>query len=153
MSEVDLGGEIDAWLFAFLSELSGAELRQLLRRIGKELRASQAHRIKLNLNPDGSKFVPRKRTLRTKTGKIKRRQLMYQRIGNTKNLKLRTTANGIDIYFAGHASFVAKVAQFGWKASVNKLGLKHRYPVRQLLGLSKADKDIISDMILDYMAQ
>lgn len=63
---------VDDWLTALLANLEPTERQRMMRELAQELRRNQQNNIRLQRNPDGSGYEPRKVTARTKKGRIKR---------------------------------------------------------------------------------
>ena len=58
---------LEDWVEPLLAKLSRSERRQLIRRVGRDLRRSQAQRIESQRNPDGTSYAPRKPQNRRKS--------------------------------------------------------------------------------------
>lgn len=154
MNDGDMA-ELESWLSAMLSKLSDAEQRGLARRIGVKLRRSQAIRIADQLNPDGSKFDPRKpqRTTKAREASGRIRREMFSKLRTVRHLKLITSPDGVSIGFIGRTAQIARVHQDGLKDEVSPGGPVVRYPARQLLGMTDDDIEAIKDMILDSVSR
>ena len=62
---------VDDWLTALLANLEPTERQRMMRELAQELRRNQQNNIRLQRNPDGSGYEPRKVTARTKKGRAK----------------------------------------------------------------------------------
>jgi phage virion morphogenesis protein len=140
------------WAGPMLARLTPAARRAAAMDIGRALRKSQQQRIVAQQNPDGTAFEPRKARarLRAKAGRI-RRQKMFAKLRTAKMLKIETDAEGLAIGWAGRVARIARVHQEGLESGVAP-GIKYRYPVRQLLGLTQAERDMIQDKLLEHLA-
>ena len=81
---------VDDWLKALLANLEPAARNRMMRQLAQELRRSQQQNIRLQRNPDGTTFEPRRVTARSKKGRIKRQ--MFAKLRTTKYLKTAATA-------------------------------------------------------------
>ncbi len=59
----------DAWLDALLAGLEPAARKRMLRDLAQQLRRSQQNNIRMQRNPDGTAYEPRRVTARTKQGR------------------------------------------------------------------------------------
>jgi len=72
MSDAQLFLELDSLLSAVVGQLTPVSRRRLTRTLSKGLRERQAGRIRRQLNPDGSRFAPRKtREIKTYIGHMR----------------------------------------------------------------------------------
>jgi len=150
---------LEDWAGALLSQLSPAERRRVAVDVGRELRRSQQKRIAEQRNPDGTAYEPRKprqfmrnARLREKEGRIKRRA-MFAKLRTARFLKVETDSSGLAIGFAGRVARLARVHQEGQTSEVTRGGPSHTYPVRQLLGFTEADREMIRDKLLEHLAR
>ena len=75
----------DAWLDALLAGLEPAARKRMLRDLAQQLRRIQQNNIRMQRNPDGTAYEPRRVTARTKQGRIRRQ--MFAKLRTTKYLK------------------------------------------------------------------
>lgn len=142
----------DDKLAGLLAALSPAARRKLAGEIAKELRKSQQQRIKLQKAPDGSPYQARKRQpLRAKTGRIKR--AMFQKLRASRYMKATGRENSAVVEFTGKVQRIAQIHQYGLKDRPNQYVQKIQYPVRQLLGINKSEKDKLESVILIYLSK
>ncbi|VDY39270.1 phage virion morphogenesis protein [Salmonella enterica subsp. enterica serovar Daytona] len=64
--------KVDDWLTALLANLEPAARNRMMRQLAQQLRRTQQQNIRLQRNPDGSGYEPRRVTARSKKGRIKR---------------------------------------------------------------------------------
>ncbi|STC81536.1 phage virion morphogenesis protein [Escherichia coli] len=64
--------KVDDWLSALLANLEPAARSRMMRQLAQELRRTQQQNIRMQRNPDGSSYEPRRVTARSKKGRIKR---------------------------------------------------------------------------------
>lgn len=147
---------LENWAGTLLARLAPAARRAVAMDVARALRRSQQQRIKDQRAPDGSAFEPRKARereggrLRAKAGRIRRRA-MFAKLRTAKHMKIHTDAEGFTIGWAGRVARIARVHQDGMESQVGRRN-KYLYPVRQLLGLSQADRDMIRDMLIERLA-
>jgi phage virion morphogenesis protein len=159
MADLEGLDELEHKLDELLVGTSAGERVRLAHRIGRELRNSQARRIRANLNPDGSAFVPRKKrpALRSKAGRIKRKAKsgpMFRKMGQAAALRWQASADGVSVGFAATAlSRIARVSQFGLTDKVAHYpgAPSAAYPERRLLGLTAAERGRILDLVLEAL--
>ena len=136
-------------LQGIISQVSPAGRRDMAKAIARNLRASQAERIKANIAPDGHAYEPRKpQKLRNRKGNIKRK--MFQKLIRMQWLKGKSNANEATVQFVGFASRIARTSQYGLRDRVRP-GIEAQYPKRELLGLTEKEKDQIEDLILSQL--
>ncbi|MET0322537.1 MAG: phage virion morphogenesis protein [Duganella sp.] len=148
---------LEDWAGALLARMEPAARRAVASDIGKTLRRSQQARIRAQQNPDGSQFEPRKTRqvmergrLREKKGRIKRE--MFTKLRTAKFFKNKNDASGVTVGFAGRIARLARIHQEGERSPVVQSGPAYQYPVRQLLGLTPAERDMIRDKLMDHLA-
>jgi len=140
---------LEDWAIPLLTRLEPGERRKLARTVATELRRSQRTRIRRQLNPDGTSYVPRRR-IRSKAGAI-RRGAMFQKITRAKYLKTKTSTDSAEVGFVGRVARIARVHQYGERDRVDRDGPEVRYPERRLLGFTHADRELIRDLLLDHL--
>jgi phage virion morphogenesis protein len=152
MSDAVFTGPLDAWIGQVLASLSSGQRGRLTRRLATELRRSQSARIAAQQNPDGSGFEPRKPQprLRKKQGRI-RRGALFQQMRTARYLKALSTPDEATVAIAGSAARIARVHQYGLVDAVNRRGLQVRYPIRQILGFTEADRALIASTVLEHL--
>jgi phage virion morphogenesis protein len=131
---VDNLHKVDEWLAALLANLEPAARQRMMRELAQELRRNQQNNIRLQRNPDGIGYEPRKVTARTKKGRIKRQ--MFSKLRTTKYLKTAASADSASVQFAGEVQRIARVHHYGLRDSVSRNRLKVKYSERKLLGFN-----------------
>lgn len=140
----------DDQLAGLIGALSPAGRRRLAAEIAKELRKSQQQRIKQQKAPDGTPYQARKRQpLRGKSGRIKR--AMFQKLRTSRYMKASGRNDAAVVEFTGKVQRIARVHQYGLKERPNPHGRDVQYTERQLLGFSKADKQLIEELVIKYL--
>lgn len=76
-----------------------AARQRMMWELAQELRRNQQQNIRLQRNPDGSGYEPRKVTARTKKGRIKRQ--MFSKLRTAKYLKTAASADSASVQFDG----------------------------------------------------
>ncbi|CCD29849.1 Phage virion morphogenesis protein [Candidatus Glomeribacter gigasporarum BEG34] len=91
--------------------------------------------------------------LREKMGRIRRKpQAMFVKLRTARFLKSQSDARGITVGFTGRVARLARVHHYGETDQVAPGGPAYRYPARKLLGFTPADRQIIRDRLLAYLA-
>ncbi|QXB23301.1 phage virion morphogenesis protein [Lelliottia amnigena] len=126
--------KVDEWLAALLANLEPAARQRMMRELAQELRRNQQNNIRLQRNPDGSGYEPRKVTARTKKGRIKRQ--MFTKLRTAKYLQTAASAESASVQFAGKVQRIARVHHYGLRDRVSRNGPEALYPKRHLLGIN-----------------
>ncbi len=142
---------VDYWLAALLANLEPAARNRMMRQLAQELRRSQQQNIRLQRNPDGTTFEPRRVTARSKKGRIKRQ--MFAKLRTTKYLKTAATADSASVQFDGNVQRIARVHHYGLRDRVRSNGPLVRYDKRRLLGVNNKVNGMISEMLLKWLAE
>lgn len=145
--------EISDWLNALLSQASPAQVRAINRRVGYELRRSQAQRIAAQRNPDGTAYVPRAKAknLRAKKGVVRKRA-MFARLRTLRFFKVAADADSLAVAFRGRVGAIATTHQYGDRRVSEKTGRVITTPKRELLGLTDAEMEMLIDAYLRHLA-
>ncbi|MDU6845618.1 MAG: phage virion morphogenesis protein [Enterobacter hormaechei] len=142
---------VDDWLAALLANLEPAARNRMMRQLVQELRRSQQKNIRLQRNPDGTTFEPRRVTARSKKGRIKRQ--MFAKLRTTKYLKTAATADSASVQFDGKVQRIARVHHYGLRDRVRRNGPEARYPARRLLGVNDEVETITRDTLLRWLSE
>ncbi|QLO90675.1 phage virion morphogenesis protein [Enterobacter sp. RHBSTW-00975] len=142
---------VDDWLAALLANLEPAARNRMMRQLAQELRRSQQQNIRLQRNPDGTTFEPRRVTARSKKGRIKRQ--MFAKLRTTKYLKTAATADSASVQFEGKVQRIARVHHYGLRDRVRRNGPEARYPARRLLGVNDEVETITRDTLLRWLSE
>lgn len=142
---------VDEWLAALLANLEPAARNRMMRQLAQELRRSQQQNIRLQRNPDGTTFEPRRVTARSKKGRIKRQ--MFAKLRTTKYLKTAATADSASVQFEGKVQRIARVHHYGLRDRVRRNGPEARYPARRLLGVNDEVETITRDTLLRWLSE
>lgn len=143
--------KVDAWLAALLANLEPAARQRMMRELARELRRNQQQNIRLQRNPDGSGYEPRKVTARTKKGRIKRQ--MFAKLRTAKYLKTAASADSASVQFEGKVQRIARVHHFGLRDRLSRKGPQVRYAERRLLGLNQKATDIMQDLFFSWLKE
>ncbi|MEP9268295.1 phage virion morphogenesis protein [Enterobacter asburiae] len=125
---------VDDWLAALLANLEPAARNRMMRQLAQELRRRQQQNIRLQRNPDGSSYEPRRVTARSKKGRIKRQ--MFAKLRTTKYLKTAASSDSASVQFDGSVQRIARVHHYGLRERINRNGPIVRYASRNLLGFN-----------------
>ncbi|MBT1869331.1 phage virion morphogenesis protein [Enterobacter mori] len=142
--------KVDEWLAALLANLEPAARQRMMREMAQELRRNQQNNIRLQRNPDGTGYEPRRGTARTKKGRIKRQ--MFAKLRTAKYLKTASTADSSSVEFAGKVQRIARVHHYGLRDQVRNKGPIVKYTERRLLGWGGESKNAVKDIILKVMS-
>lgn len=142
---------VDDWLAALLANLEPAARNRMMRQLAQELRRSQQQNIRLQCNPDGTTFEPRRVKARSKKGRIKRQ--MFAKLRTTKYLKTAATADSASVQFDGKVQRIARVHHYGLRDRVRRNGPEARYPARRLLGVNDEVETITRDTLLRWLSE
>ena len=140
---------VDDWLAALLANLEPAARNRMMRQLAQELRRSQQQNIRLQRNPDGTTFEPRRVTARSKKGRIKRQ--MFAKLRTTKYLKTAATADSASVQFDGKVQRISRVHHYGLRDRVRRNGPEVRYPARRLLGKNGHIEDLIKETFIKWL--
>ena len=99
--------KVDEWLTALLANLEPAARQHMMCELAQQLRRNQQNNIRLQRNPDGTGYEPRRVTARSKKGRIKRQ--MFAKLRTTKYLKAAASANSASVQFVGQVQRIARV--------------------------------------------
>ncbi|CAI9413588.1 phage virion morphogenesis protein [Lelliottia sp. T2.26D-8] len=141
--------KVDAWLAALLANLEPAARQRMMRELAQELRRNQQQNIRLQRNPDGSGYEPRKVTARTKKGRIKRQ--MFTKLRTAKYLKTAASADSASVQFAGKVQRIARVHHYGLRDRVRRNGPEILYSKRHLLGINNEVVSITHDIFYHWL--
>lgn len=129
------------WITQWAETFDARSRRRITRGLATGLRRRQAQRIARQQNPDGTPFAPRKPRRRDQAGGIRRRAAMFRGLRQVRHLRALSDERGVSVGFAGAAARIAAVSQFGQVDHVERGGPLARYPIRELLGFSAADRE------------
>ncbi|PUV40800.1 phage virion morphogenesis protein [Cronobacter sakazakii] len=141
---------VDDWLAALLANLEPAARNRMMRQLAQELRRSQQQNIRLQRNPDGTAFEPRRVTARSKKGRIKRQ--MFAKLRTTKYLKTAATADSASVQFDRKVQRIARVHHYGLRDRVRRNGPEARYAERRLLGVNNDVGVLTRDLLLRWLS-
>nr|WP_207618757.1 phage virion morphogenesis protein [Klebsiella pneumoniae] len=143
--------EVDAWLDALLAGLEPAARKRMMRELAQQLRRSQQKNIRMQRNPDGTAYEPRRVTARTKQGRIRRQ--MFAKLRTTKYLKAIASQDAASVEFESRVQRIARVHHYGLRDRVSRKGLVIRYAERQLLGINSEVKALIMDVLQEWLSK
>ncbi|MFI4118410.1 phage virion morphogenesis protein [Klebsiella pneumoniae] len=143
--------EVDAWLDALLAGLEPAARKRMMRELAQQLRRSQQKNIRMQRNPDGTAYEPRRVTARTKQGRIRRQ--MFAKLRTTKYLKAIASQDAASVEFESRVQRIARVHHYGLRDRVSRKGGVIRYAERQLLGINSEVKALIMDVLQEWLSK
>lgn len=137
------------WADGLLASMEPAARRQLAGEMARTLRASQAQRIRANIQPDGSPMAPRKPQPKLKKNRGRLRRKMFFKISSPTWLKARTSEQQAVVEFVGTANRLATIHQYGLKDRIK--GREIRYPARELLGITNQEVERLEELLLAHL--
>ena len=145
---MDTYAGLEHWLDQIALRLEPTQRRELMRRLAQGLRVRTRDRIKQQRDPDGNRFIPRKRN---QIGNKKRQGALFQNIG--KQIKTEYSANHAAVGFGGRTAVVAEVHQQGKTIKPSRYAKATNYPIRALVGFSQDDENWIITTINNYLVK
>lgn len=137
--------ELNPWLERINQQLDDGQKRRLNRRLATKLRTAMKRRIRDQKDPSGRKFTPRKRD---RVGSIKR-GAMFKRL--PRMIKTAYSSRHAEVGFGGRTAEVMKVHQYGQTIKPSENASPTRYPVRETVGFSDDDKELIMNEIKEFL--
>jgi phage virion morphogenesis protein len=113
------------------------------------VRRSQQKNIRMQRNPDGTAYEPRRVTARMKQGRIRRQ--MFARLRTAKYLKAVASPDSASVEFEGRVQRIARVHHYGLRDRVSRKGAEVRYAKRRLLGLNSELVALIDEVIMRWV--
>lgn len=141
--------KVDEWLAALLANLEPAARSRMMRLLAQELRRSQQQNIRLQRNPDGSGYEPRRVTAHSKKGRIKRQ--MFAKLRTTKYLKTAASADSASVQFEGSVQRIARVHHYGLRDRVSNYGPIIKYRQRKLLGINRLTVLKVKELLINFL--
>ncbi|HBQ3262170.1 TPA: phage virion morphogenesis protein [Klebsiella pneumoniae] len=143
--------EVDAWLDALLAGLEPAARKRMMRELTQQLRRSQQKNIRMQRNPDGTAYEPRRVTARTKQGRIRRQ--MFAKLRTIKYLKAIASQDAASVEFESRVQRIARVHHYGLRDQVSRKGPEVKYTVRCLLGVNTEVTTITYDTLIGILSK
>ena len=140
--------KVDEWLAVLLANLEPAARKRMMRELAQQLRRMQQRNIRLQRNPDGSGFEPRRVRARSKKGRIKRQ--MFAKLRTPNYLKAAASANSASVQFVGKVQRIARVHHYGLRDRVSHNGPLVLYRERKLLGFNENNDCIKNILIMSF---
>ena len=145
--------KLEPWIMGLAARLSDSQRRALARRIGQQLRRSNAERVAANQQPDGSAMEPRKPRQRRDGQRVRKKGRMFKKIALARNMKIDAQADGVSLAFVGDVNRTAEVHHFGLRDRVARFrgAPEVQYPARPLMGFGDGDDAAIMQAVLDHL--
>lgn len=141
----------DERLAALIAALSPAGRRRMSMDIAKKLRQEQQQRIKAQLAPDGTPYVPRKRQpIKGKKNRV--RKEMFAKLRASRYMKATGDDSAAAVEFTGKVQRIARVHQSGLKDKPGRNSSAVQYPERQLLGFSEENLRQVESLIVKHLS-
>ncbi|WP_337263328.1 MULTISPECIES: phage virion morphogenesis protein [unclassified Serratia (in: enterobacteria)] len=87
----------------------------------------------------------------TTTKRVRKPQPMFRRLRTAAFLRAQAVGDTATVGFDGLAARIANVHQYGLEDQVNP-SVRMRYPLRELLGVTPQDRELMLDAALDFIA-
>lgn len=139
--------ELSVWLQRIDEQLGDDGKRRLMRQIATKLKQKMAQRIRAQRDPNGAGFIPRKRNHK----RAIRRGALFQRL--PRMIKTAYSSSHAEVGFAGRTATVMRVHQEGGRAAPAPGQTPVSYPVRQTVGFSSEDEQMIIEEIRNFLMQ
>lgn len=139
---------VEEWLAALLANLEPEARKRMMRELAQQLRRNQQNNIRMQRNPDGTAYEPRRVTARSKKGRIKRQ--MFTKLRTTKYLKTAASTDSASVQFIGQVQRIARVHHYGLRDRVSRRGLQVKYAQRHLLGLNEELEIIARNTLMQW---
>ena len=138
-----------------LADLSPARRKAVARKVGQQLRRSNAARIAANIEPDGSNMEPRKPRGELRGGRDRRGTKMFRKLRYARNFFINPGADGVQLAPKRGAVAIARVHHFGLTGFVGRTRsqdtVRARYEQRRLLGFGEGDIAAIAEVMLAWV--
>ena len=144
---MDMARGLREWLDGLALSLAPAESKQLMQSLAQGLRVRTRQRINTQRDPDGNRFIPRKRD---QLGRI-RREAMFNKL--PRQLKTQYSSEHAAVGLAGRNAFIARVHQYGLNDRPSRNTQPVRYARRELLGFSTDDQTWAMQQIQEFISQ
>nr|WP_266095754.1 phage virion morphogenesis protein [Acinetobacter dispersus] len=122
-------------------------MRSLMRKLTQGLRIRMRDRVKQQRDPEGFRYIPRKRD---QIGKIRRTGALFQMIG--RQIKTEYSDKKAAVGFSGRTAKIAQIHQEGLTQRPSRTADPVAYPRRELVGFSEDDKSWIETTIFEFLS-
>lgn len=141
----------DARLAGLIAKLSPQSRKSLAVAVSKRLRASQQQNIKRQQAPDGTPYVPRKTSLRSK--KRLRERAMFSKLRTARYMKAKSSSDDAVVEFVGRVRRMANVHHYGLRDRPTPHSDPVKYETRPLLGFSLNSTKDIEQEIISFLSE
>ena len=147
MTTMDASQGLAHWLDGIALSLAPEQRKVLMRKLAQGLRIRTRQRISAQRDPEGHRFIPRKRS---QVGRI-RRDALFAKL--PKKLKTQASADHAAVGFSGRDGKIARVHQFGLNDKPSRHQAPARYPIRALVRFSDDDQQWVTQQIQEFISQ
>ena len=144
---MDMAQGLREWLDGLALSLEPAQSKQLMLSLAQGLRVRTRQRINTQRDPEGNRFIPRKRQ---QIGRI-RRGAMFSKL--PRQLKTDYSSDHAAVGFAGRQAKIARVHQYGLSDRPSRRQQPVRYLRRELVGFSPDDQTWAIQQIQEFISQ
>lgn len=141
--------DLQPWMQAYVDRLSPQSRKQLLRQVGTRLKTENRKRMTAQRDPDGQAWTPRKP--QKQHDKKQNSKKLFLRLRQAKRLRHRVMSDRLQVGFVGRAARIARIHHYGLRQRL-QYG-QAQYPARELIGIPDGDKQLLSEIILNYVEQ
>ena len=78
---------------------------------------------------------------------------MFTKLRTAKYLRIKTTADTAEVGFLGRINRIARVHHYGLRDRVEKGGPQHQYARRELVGITKNDRNVIFNSVISHLSK
>jgi phage virion morphogenesis protein len=143
---MDISQGLQHWLDSLALSLSPAQRKTLMQKLAQGLRLRTRQRITAQQDPDGNRFIPRKRQQIRRI----RRDAMFSKL--SKKVKTQVSTDHAAVGFSGRDGKVARVHQLGLNDRPSRQQAAVRYPIRELVGFSDDDQQWVKQQIQEFIS-
>lgn len=137
-------------LAGLIGNLTPVQRRKIAVEVAKRLRTSQQQRIKQQKAPDGTPYANRKpQPASGKRGRVKRQ--MFAKLRTNRFMKAQGSSDAAVVEFVGRVQRMVRIHQEGLSDKPNRFSREVKYDARQLLGFSVGDKNIVEDVVTEFL--
>jgi phage virion morphogenesis protein len=142
---MDISQGLQHWLDHLAMNLSPAQRKTLMQSLAQGLRVRTRQRVNTQRDPEGNRFIPRKRDQLGRT----RREAMFNKL--PRQLKTQYSSEYAAVGLAGRNAFIARVHQYGLNDRPSRNTQPVRYARRELLGFSTDDQTWAIQQIQEFL--
>jgi len=140
---------LDEQFGEILKRINPAKRREYAKKVSVALRAHRSNEILANRNADGSDMEPRKSS--KKRRQKNKNSKMFQKMGRRRSLRIKANSNFASVGFQNRNKGLASIHHYGRTIRVNQYGTRVKYPERTMIGIGKAEEEIIMNQFYELV--